>query len=302
MRISAIFIFLFLSFSIYGQTRKTSDWINFGSNHVSKWIQVAPGKMGPNALPVPEMDYAQVANRSGFEAGTHFNVMKGDTSISSFLAFDWAVVPEKVAVKIWGFPTETFRTNNEVRDDRQIYYDDTGWMTGGGDIWISTFIQIIKDRNKWPDVVLNYSLKTTTGSILHARYTDAPVHYFYAAFGKSFFPENHFLSEVRVAGMGGFYIWQTNKVEMAQDEGPLFEAGVKIRHKTISLMNEVGGYWGYGAYDFLGVKSFAAPIVYRAKLLKEGERFDWKLEYRTGWKDYKYTTFIFGVAYRFNVN
>lgn len=199
-----ILILLNYGLSLEGQTRSTTSWFDYGSSHISKWIQVAPGKLGPNALPVPEMDYALISNHSTFETGTHFNVMPGDTSLSSYLAFNWTVAPEKMAVKIWGFPTETFRTNNHVRDQRQIYYDDKGWMTSRGDLWISTFIQLIRNKHLLPDAVINYSLKTTTGSILHGRFTDAPVHYFYLSAGKSMYPRNFFLDEVRIAGMGGF--------------------------------------------------------------------------------------------------
>lgn len=299
MRVPIFLFFLLPYIPAWGQSRSTSDWIDFGSNHISKWIQVAPGKMGPNALPVPEMDYARIAPQSKIETGVHSHFMEGDKAINSYLALQWTVVPQKVAVKLWGFPTETFRMNNEVRDERQIYYDDRGWMTKSGDLWISTFIQIIKDKGKWPDIVLNYSMKTTTGSILHARYTDGMAHYFYLSLGKSFYPGNTFPDEIRIAGMGGFYEWQTNKVEMAQDEGPVFEAGVKIRHRSFVMANEIGGYSGYDAYKLIGAKGYNDPVVYRLRFIKEGKRMDWKLEYKTGWKDYNYTTFKIEMVYKF---
>ncbi|QGY44478.1 hypothetical protein GM418_12655 [Maribellus comscasis] len=301
MRISFVLLLLLLSCSAYSQSRSTKEWINFGSSHISKWIQVAPGKLGPNALPVPEMDYAEIGTQSEFEAGIHSHFMKGDTAVNSYLAFQWTVVPEKVAFKLWGFPTETFRMNNEIRDERQIFYDDKGWQTSGGDLWISTFIQLMKNRGNWPDLVLNYSMKTTTGSILHARYTDGMAHYFYLSLGKSFYPNNSFFDEIRLAAMGGFYEWQTNKVEMAQDEGPLFEAGIKVKHNSFVLANEIGGYFAYGAYHFMGVKGYNNPIIYRLRLIKEGKKMDWKLEYKTGWQDYNYTTFKIEVAYHFTI-
>ncbi len=301
MRTSFLLFFLFSFPPAFSQSRSTSDWVNYGSNHISKWIQVAPGKMGPNALPVPEMDYAEIGSNSAFETGIHAHFMKGDTALNSYMAFQWTVVPKKVAIKAWGFPTETFHMNNEVRNYRQIYYDDEGWQTSGGDLWVSTFVQILGDCGGWPDIVLNYSIKTTTGAILHARYTDGMAHYFYFSLGKSFYPRSFFFDEIRIAGMGGFYEWQTNKVEMAQDEGPLFGAGVKIKHRGFALANEIGGYTGYDAYNFIGEKGYNDPIVYRLKFIKEGERFDWKLEYKTGWGDYNYNTFKLEVAFRFNI-
>ncbi|MFW6370874.1 MAG: hypothetical protein ACOC10_06675, partial [Bacteroidota bacterium] len=233
--------------------------------------------------------------------GAHLNVMEGDTAVNSYLDFNWVIAPGKVAAKIWGYPTETFRMTNEVRDRRQIYYDDPGWMTRGGDLWISTFIQLLRHHKTLPDVVINYSMKTTTGSILHARYTDSPAHYFYAAAGKSYFPENSFISELRLAVMGGLYIWQTNKVEMAQDEGPLFEAGLKIRHQNYLLHNEIGAYNGYGAYSYMDVEDYNFPVVYRINFIKQGKHLNWKLEYKTGWKDYNYSTYKLEFIYSFHL-
>lgn len=301
MRIFLLFIIVILAGNLHAQSRKTGNWFDFGSSHISKWIQVAPGKLGPNALPVPEMDYALVGTRSGLEIGAHANIMKGDSSVNSYMAFHWAVVPEKVAVKVWGIPSETFRTTNEVRDERQIYYDDMGWITNGGDLWISTYIQLLRNKRLLPELVLNYSMKTTTGAILQGRYTDAPAHYFYLAAGKSFFPEASFVNEIRLAGMGGIYIWQTNKVEMAQDEGPVFQAGIMLRHKRFLLYNEAGGYDGYGAYGFMDVADYNNPVVYRARLQRQGKHIDWKLEYKTGWIDYNYTTLKLELVYNFNL-
>jgi hypothetical protein len=302
MRNYILFIVFISVIPVYGQTRSTEGWTNFGSNHTSQWLQIAPGKMGPNALPVPEMDYARVDSFSKVEIGVHSHTMKGDTAINSYLSFQWTIVPKKVAVKIWGIPTETFRLNNELRDERQIYYDDTGWRIIGGDLWVSTFIQVLKDRKYLPDLVLNYTLKTTTGMVHDARYTDAPLNYFYMALGKSYLPKKSFIDEIRLAALGGFYVWQTNKVEMAQDEGPVFEVGLKIRHKNFWLVNEFGGYRGYDAYSFIGALGFNDPLIYRLSGIKQGKIIDWKIEYNTGWQDYNYNTFKFEVAYRFNFN
>jgi hypothetical protein len=284
----------------FGQSRSTKDWTDFGSSHVNKWIQVAPGTMGPNALPVPEMDYAQVARSSSLETGIHAHFMKGDTAVNSSLSFNWIVVSEKVEVRFWGFPTETFRMTNAVRDQRQIYYDDTGWITHQGDLWISTRIQILKNHKKLPDITLNYSFKNTTGLMKHGRYSDAGTNYFYAAFGKSFFPVSGFLDEIRIAAMGGFYLWQTNKVEMAQDEGPLVEAGLKLCKNNFSLSNEIGGYFAYDVYEFIGVTGSNDPLVYRLNIEKSGKSIDWKAEFITGLNDYHYNTFKLGIAYTFN--
>lgn len=301
MRIIFSFVLTALSLAALSQSRSTKDWIDFGSSHVNKWLQIAPGKMGPNALPVPDMDYGLIDTLSNAELGVHTHFMPGDHAVNSFMAFYWCVVPEKVAVKIWGFPTETFRMDNAVRDERQIYWDDTGWITNPGDLWISTFIQLVKEKKRFPDLTLNYSFKTTSGWAHHARYTEAGANYFYGALGKSVNLENHFIDEIRVALMSGFYVWQTNKVELAQDEGPLYQLGVQLKHRDWMWVNEIGGYSGYDAYDFIGVKGDNDPLIFRTRLQRTGQRFGWKAEYQAGFHDYHYKTFRASMIYRFGL-
>lgn len=299
MRFSVLLVFSFLWFLGFGQSRPTENWIDFGSNHINKWLQIAPGTLGPNALPVPFMDYANLDSLSHIETGLHGHYMKGDKGINSYISLYWAVVPKRVVVHIWGFPTETFRTYNSVRNDRQIYYDDSGVITQGGDLWISTYIQVLKEHKFWPDITINYSSKTTVGKATQGRYTDAPANYYYIAFGKSFFPKKGIVDEVRVGFLGGFYVWQTNKVELAQDEGPLYELGIDVKHNNLSWRNEIGGYSGYDAYQYVGVTGNNDPLIFRTNFNYKGNRFDWKLEYQTGFIDYQYQTVRFSVFYKF---
>ena len=91
MRISVLLLFSLLCFLGFGQSRSTENWIDFGSSHINKWLQIAPGKLGPNALPVPFMDYALLDSVSNIEAGFHAHYMKGDKGINSYLSLYWAV-------------------------------------------------------------------------------------------------------------------------------------------------------------------------------------------------------------------
>jgi hypothetical protein len=301
MWISVLFFVVLLSFTGYGQTRPTDDWIDFGSDHINKWLQIAPSKLGPNALPVPFMDYGLLDSLSNIETGVHGHFMKGDRAINSYFSCYWAVVPKRVGVQVWGFPSETYRTHNSVRTARQIYYDDAGWMTKVGDFWISTSIQIVKDKKYWPDITINYSAKTTIGDAVDGRYTDAPANYYYVAAGKSLHLKTGFIDEIRLGTLAGFYVWQTNKVELAQDEGALYEFGIDLIHKNLSWRNEIGGYSAYGGYQFIGVDDDNDPLVFRTNFKNSGDRFDWKLEYQTGLRDYDYQTIRMSVFYKFGL-
>lgn len=287
---SLLISFLLVSIFIKAQTRDYTNWFDYGSGHISKWLMIAPAKLGPNALPVPRMNYGLLQTQHSLEIGTDAHFMTGDKALNTYVNLKWSVAPEKVMIEIWGNPTETFRTSNELRDERQIYYDDTGRITHQGDLWISTNIQLLTNRKNLPDIVLNYSVSTTTGINLQGRYIDAPISYLYLAFGKSFFMEDSFVDEIRIAGMGGWYIWQTNKVEMAQDEGPLVELGIQIKMKNACLIQEIGGYQGYDAYDFIGKRGYNDPLIYRSRLEYQLKKVLLKAEYQIGLKDYFYQT------------
>jgi hypothetical protein len=303
----------FVSASLFAQNRQNKDWINYGQEGwgPAQWLQIAPGKMGPNALLIPKMDYALVGDKNMIEVGGHYHQMKGDTAINSYIGFYWAVVPEKVAVEVWGQPSETYRTTNEVRDQRQIWYNDEGWSTEPGDLLVSTYIQLIREKKYIPDISINYTLKTTTGDNLHARYTNASMNYFYMAAGKSFHPGWRIIDEIRIAGMAGFYVWQTNIKDMAQDEGPLYELGIKIKKKFINIYAEIGGYSGYGAYNFINpivgketpIEDANDPLIYRTGITKTGSKFDFKAEFQSGLNnDYPFNTLRLSATYKFDFN
>jgi hypothetical protein len=301
MRFTSLLLLVLTGYFGFSQNRDRSDWNDFGSSHINKWLQIAPAALGPNSLPVPFMDYARLDSVSNIEVGAHGHFMDGDKGVNSYLSLYWAVVPKRVVVHIWGYPSETFQTDNAVRDERQIFYDDTGWITQTGDFWISTYIQLVKEQEKWPGISISYSAKTTTGGAIQGRFTDAPANAYYAAFGKSFCPKKGFIDEVRIGLMAGFYVWQTNKVELAQDEGPLYQLGVDLKHRNWSWKNEIGGYNGYDVYQYQYPEVHAAndPLIYKTNLRFAANRFDWKIEYQTGLYDYLYNTFRFSVFYKF---
>lgn len=272
-------------------------------------MQIAPGKLGPNALPVPLMDYARVGSENKIGTGVHYHYMAGDTAVNSFFSFYWNIAPGRAAIEIWGQPSETFRTTNAVRDDRQIYLDDTGWITQVGDLLVSTYVQVVKEKKWIPGISINYTLKTTTGDNLQGRYTDADMNYFYLAMGKSFYFNRGILDEIRIAGLLGFYVWQINKVQMTQDEGPVFEGGLQFRKKTFNLYTEFGGYTCWDPYKAIykanGIdqeQGFNDPLILRTRIEKTSKHFDFNMEYQTGFRDYFYQTFRFGVIYHFKAN
>ena len=291
--------FFVVALSSIAQTRDYSDWFDFGSAHVNQWLWIAPAKLGPNALPVPRMNYGIIQGSNSIEIGADAHFMEGDQTINSFVNIKWNVAPGKVQLEIWGFPTETFNMSNDVRDERQIYYDDNGWETNQGDLWISTYIQLLQDRDNLPDLLANYSHSFSTGVSTRGRFVDASTHYFYLAVGKDFTSESNLFDEFRIGGLFGWYIWQTNKVEMAQDEGPLAEIGIQFKKKNWLYSLEAGGYSGYDAYKFMEKLGYNDPLIYRARIEHQLKKLILKFEYQGGFQDYNYQTFRMSSTFNF---
>jgi hypothetical protein len=305
-RVYLIITALIIPLFIFSQGRDQTNWVDFGGTNPSQYLQIATAKMGPNALPVPRMNYAQIGNESKFELGSIYHQMNGDTTLNSYFNFFWNIAPGRAVVEVWGQPTETFRMSNAIRDFRQVTPDDTGWNTEAGDIWISTTIQLLKESKYIPGFCLNYTTKMTTGSNLNARYTDANLNYIYLAAGKSFLFDEFLLDEIRIAGFYGFYVWQTNKAEMGQDEGPVFEGGIQLRKGKWNWYSEFGGYVGYDAYEFIlrnmnfpHQQGYNDPLILRNRIELKGNQFNFSIEHQMGFRDYPYQTIKIGTIFHF---
>lgn len=300
-----LILILVIGFSYTCIAQRTSPqdagWINYGNGGAAQYLQYASELMGPNALPVPDLNYANIGRLHKIEIGALYHHMEGDDAINSYFNLYWNIAPGRAAIEIYGYPTETFRMTNEVRDERHVYADDKGWMTQGGDIWVNVQVQLLKETKRLPDVLLNIMNKTTTGDVSDGRFTDAPLNCFLLATAKSFQLKNNVINELQIALNLGYYIWQTQRSEPDQDEGPSYGVGVKLRHKRFSLYNELCGYSAYNAYGWWSdvTNGKNSPMVSRSRIEYDREKFAWRLEFQNGYRDYSYKTLKLGVAYKF---
>lgn len=282
-----LFLGIMAVFSLFGQNRTHPPFKSRVESHVHKYLLLAPGMMGPNALPVPEIGNGVIGDRGFAELGAHSHFLKNDNGVNSFLRFYFPIVADVIAIDIWGYPTETFRMRNERRDELQIYYDDTGRITQGGDLWLATSIQLIRNHKWLPNMVGKVALKTTSGNLDHARFTDSPAQYFQLSTGKQW-------NNWRLNATGGFYVWQTNREEVSQDEGLMWGAEVRWQPKRFQVYQSVSGYH---AYEQTGENR---PVI-----LKSGASYRWKkaqveIEYQTGIQHYYYETVRLSFRYFFN--
>jgi hypothetical protein len=98
---------------------------------------------------------------------------------------------------------------------------------------------------------------------------------------------------------------------MAQNEGPVYEGGIKFRKSFIDFYAEVGGYMGFGAYKHLNdlleteeqIDEADNPLILRTGIKKTGEKFDLKAEFQSGLNsDYPFNTLRLSATYKFGFN
>jgi hypothetical protein len=249
----------------------------------TRYIEVSPGYMGPNALTVPEIRNGTIFNEIYFEAAFDAHFSKGDNTQNIFTKFFYPFSKQKVAFEIQFIPWEHYKMTEETRDERKAR-GYTGEGTTIGDIVFGTIIQILKDRGKWPDILFSANFKTASGGGFdNARYIDAPGYYFDVSFGKSYNIGHLKQNSIRPYCLLGFYAWQTNRTDNFQNDAFLYGAGIDLELNKLYITNQVGGYSGY-----MGNKDEA--LVYRFKFIFEQRIINYKLEFQQGLHDFKYST------------
>ena len=284
--------------------QRQNDFVKPHGSHVSEFMTLSAGTLGPNALPVPEIRSGCIGSNFELEAATRTHWIPGDNSVDLYFRFYYPIAPNIIAIEFYGVAAEYFHCTNEVRDQRQIYYDDKGWTLEYGDLYCATHLQILRNLHFFPNVSIQYAFKTTTGNLNNGRYTDSPAQIFNAYFGKRFKFKNSLITEINYSGMIGIYIWQTNRYEVSQDEGPLVGLANEIRIKNLSVFNSVSGYFGYETT--VPNKNFDRytdapdqPVVYRGELRKYGKKINFAFRYEHGFKDYPYQSISFAATWHF---
>ncbi len=175
----------FLSYSQdYSWWNKKHNWD--GVTSWSKYLIISPAYMGPNALPVPDFNNGTLKERGSlkFAAESHFS--KGDNTQNLFTRLYLPLYTDKVGLLISIIPFEHYKMDTITRDLRRTRdFDGKGFA--GGDFYIGTFIQILKDKKHWPDMAVSINLKTASGTNLEAaRYTETPGYFFDLSMGKNY--------------------------------------------------------------------------------------------------------------------
>jgi hypothetical protein len=265
-----------------------------GVTHWSRYIIISPSYLGPNALPVPRVNTGTITNDPSWEFGADGHYNPGDKTINLATLFTIPLAQNRVALDIDWIPGEYYRMDTLTRDIRRARdYDGKGFSTGN--LVIGTYIQLLKDRDRLPDMMLGINLKTATGSNLGAaRHTDSPGYYFDLSFGKKFPAERSRIDHIHLYSMVGLYVYQTHYNKNYQNDAFLFGAGINLEFQKIIVEYNLGGYIGY-------IGDGDKPVVYRLALKTNRDKtWNFKFHYQQGIHDFDYSTFRLSALVNFS--
>jgi len=293
LRIYSLF-FLTLCFSVAIAQRDFS-WKSEYPYQIIDWsqyIQMAPAYMGPHALPVPSIYEARVLDQAELEMGyTHYSHQDGEAPTNAaYTRIYYPVAAHRVGLELQFVPYESFSYSDEMAD--YMHTIQTSGH-GGGDVYINTYIQILKQNDKRrPDLTLRYALRTASGSeVNNARHTDSPGYYFDLSLGKDVYAEGDEL--VRFYALLGFYVWQVPDYSKMQNDAILYGMGASYHHQAWAIKWHLGGYHGYK-------NDGDSPMVMRFQGdVPLSEHFRARVLYEQGFRDFPYNGIHLRLLYSF---
>lgn len=285
-------LFILLTSTAFAQ--RDYSWQQDYSNIVdwSQYILLVPAYMGPYALPVPQIYEGRVENDAEISGGyTYYSHQDGEAPTHSLnTRFYYPVVAGRVAVELTLMPYETYSYSDAMAD--QMHTISTSG-SGVGDLYINTYIQVIRQTKKRPDITLRYGLKTASGANVNdARHTNSPGYYMDLSVGKDVYNEGQ--QKIRFYGLAGFYCWQLLDNSNMQNDALMYGIGTSYRYSDWKLKWDFGGYYGYK-------ESGDKPLVMRIQMdAPIHEHFKLRFLYEKGLNDFPYNGYHIKLVYTFS--
>lgn len=276
------------------QTRAQTDYTWWNNIHqwdgITPWvnyIKLTPGGMGPNALPVPEMQNGKLDTALNFTLAPEVYLAKNDFTADVYTELK-IPIENRVVLRIWWVPFEYFNTDTIVRDFRAARTKDA-YGTATGDVYIGTQIKLVENHKFLPDAVLGINLKTASGSrVYDARTTDTPGYFFDLTLGKTW--RINAQTNIRPYANLGFLVYQTYRDDYYQNDALLWGFGTDFTYKQLTLKAQFAGYKGY--FDDLD-----KPVVFRAEANLRANNLRYFFRYQIGNESYNYTNLRAGITF-----
>lgn len=256
-----------------------------------RYIITYPAYMGPNALPVPFISNGSIDSVNSLALTGNLHFSKGDNTQNLALYGNYCLVKDVIAFDVYWVPYERYQMSHAIKEQRHVfshyYYDNSAQ----GEIHLNTNIQLLK---KWRKVVnlalrIGYRLPASSG-LGTARFTDAPGYYFDVSAGKPLDDKKN----LKLIGMAGLYVWQTNLDGRRQDDAFLFGAGIEWNPPSFRVQMYGTGYLGYMNNE--GDK----PVLIRATIEQRRKGINAIVKFQQGIHNFRYSSVEGGIRYIFS--
>jgi len=274
-----VFFLLFFIHSIHAQT-----------------VKYLPAWFGPNANPVPEFTDATIPAKTTLSLMGDYYFGFGDQTRNAYFKVEVPLLSERVSLKVWTSLFEHYQVSDELSAERNMLNGNTSG-NAGGDFYVQTRMLILKEKKYAPNIILNSTLKSASGTNFgERRYFDTPGYYFDAEIGKSFFTKNNFISEIRTVVNLGFICWETTN--SMQDDAPMYGGKIIVGNPIWKLENSLSGYWGWiHTHPNYSSDYGDAPLVYAAKFTILGGYMDYFAQYQYGVRNFPYHQIRVGISF-----
>lgn len=254
----------------------------------------SPSWFGPNANPVPEFTDARIPSKTTVSIMGDYYFGFGDQTKNAYFKVEVPLLSERVSLKVWTTLFEHYQVTDIVSAERNMNGNTSG--TASGDIYVQTRILILKEKKFIPNIILNSTLKTASGTNhLERRYFDTPGYYFDLEVGKSIYTKCKFISEIRAVANYGFLCWETER-QSTQNDAPMYGGKIIIGNEHWKFENTLSGYKGW-MHENYGSDYGDYPLVYATKLTILTKNINYFAQYQYGIKDFPYHQIRVGVSF-----
>ncbi len=251
----------------------------------------SPGYLGPNAFRIPVNQQGMVDSTSSFMASIESHNTPGDYTQNIFARLYYCFIPGVIAIEAYGIPLEHYRTSDaEFRRRRVNIFDQPNvpkFANEGvdrGDFYTATIFSVL-NRPRLPQLAIRFGVRTPSGDLFAARYTDSPGFFTDMSAGK-------WTAEIRPSAMIGFLTWQTTDQLSFQNDAVIFGLGTSVRTKNYETQLSIDGFAGYK-------KQLDQPVVGRFQVNRILTKGTVSVQLQQGLHDIKFTTIAIGYTYRF---
>ena len=280
------FIILLLLAVGFGQSAIAQDDDSWRDN--TPLLTYSPRYFGPNAFPLPDLHDGTAAQMFEVELRGEYHHYQGDNTRDLFSRFVIPVVRGRAGIEVSWILRENYKLTEATRDERHAV-DVKSPVHYGGDVVVTSFFQLLKSKKIF-DATVTANIKTASGGRLcDARFTDAAAYWLDMTVGRNLWEDATEKYNIRLQVMGGFYCWETNKIDHRQNDAALFAGGLSTRLDHFFFQTDLIGFRGYE-------NNGDRPLKWRNTLRYQFSKNIISLRFNHGMKDSLYDSYSVGYS------